>query len=91
MGRVFIAISWIPLALFVATSVYVRQFDGWGAWAAAPLFIPPLAISLGFGLYGLWLYREARKAGELSWRHGAATVFAFGPILVIFLGNLFDW
>ena len=88
VGRIFISISWIPLALFVATWVYIRQYDGWGAWAAAPLIIPSLALSLGFGLYGVWLYREAQRAGELTWRHGAAALFASGPILVVVLSNL---
>ena len=88
MGRVFILISWIPLGLFIATSIYVRQYDGWGAWAAAPLFLVPLAASLGFGLYGVWLCWQAKRSGELTWRHGLATLFALGPILVVVVSNL---
>jgi hypothetical protein len=89
MGRYFIMSSWIPLASFVAMSLYVRQYDGWGAWAAAPLLLLPLAVSFGFGLYGLWLCWQAKRSGDLGWRLRLATIFALGPILVVLLGNLF--
>ena len=89
MGRLFVTISWVPLAIFVATSIYVRQFDGWGAWAAAPLLLLPLAVSFGFGIYGIAVCWRARKADELTWGLGLATLFALGPILVVVVGNVF--
>lgn len=44
---------WLPLASLLATEVYVSNFDGMGAWAAAPLFLLPLFLSLVIGGAGL--------------------------------------
>lgn len=45
-SRVFAWLFWIPLASLLATEVYVSHFDGRGAWAAAPLFLVPLFLSV---------------------------------------------
>jgi hypothetical protein len=37
---------WIPAACLVAIEIYASSFDGWGAWATAPLFLVPLVLSL---------------------------------------------
>ena len=37
---------WIPAACLVAIEIYASNFDGWGAWATAPLFLVPLVLSL---------------------------------------------
>lgn len=45
-SRVLSWLFWIPLASLLATEAYVSNFDGMGAWAAAPLFLVPLFLSL---------------------------------------------
>ena len=37
---------WIPVASLIGIELYVGNFDGWGAWAAAPLFLVPLVLSV---------------------------------------------
>ena len=37
---------WIPVASLIGIELYVGNFDGWGAWAAAPLFLVPLLLSV---------------------------------------------
>lgn len=37
---------WVPAACLVAIEIYAANFDGWGAWATAPLFLLPLVLSL---------------------------------------------
>jgi hypothetical protein len=32
---------------------YLKQFDGWGAWGAAPLFLPVIGLSAIAGLFGI--------------------------------------
>ncbi len=44
---------WIPAATFVAVEIYAAQFDGWGAWATAPLFLVPLILSVVIATAGL--------------------------------------
>jgi hypothetical protein len=44
---------WLPLASLVAVEIYVRNFDGWGAWATAPLFLVPFLLSLVIGGAGI--------------------------------------
>jgi hypothetical protein len=46
-------LCWLPLASLLAVEVYVRGFDGWGAWAAAPLLLVPGLISLALVVAGL--------------------------------------
>ena len=37
---------WISVASLVAIEFYASGFDGWGAWATAPLFLVSLLLSL---------------------------------------------
>ena len=71
---------WIPGISLIAVEVYVGEFDGWGAWATAPLFLLPSVLSLAIALAGLRdLYVEARSGKAL----GATltlTVLAAAPI-----------
>jgi hypothetical protein len=55
---------WIPAALWVATLIYIRPYDGWGAWAAAPLLVPALALS------GLWAFTGTLLVGASSFETG---------------------
>jgi hypothetical protein len=41
------------VALWVATLVYIEPYDGWGAWAAAPLLLPAIALSTGWAAAGV--------------------------------------
>lgn len=43
---------WLPAASLVAIELYARGFDGWGAWATAPLFLLPLVLSLAIAAAG---------------------------------------
>ena len=60
--QIFLATSWVPLASLVILLRYLKQFDGWGAWGAAPLFLPVIGLSAGMGLGGLGLcFRQWRR------------------------------
>jgi Ni/Fe-hydrogenase subunit HybB-like protein len=59
MRRVFIRSSWVPPALWVATLIYLRGYDGWGAWAAAPLLLPAFVLSAVWGGLGALLVGQA--------------------------------
>ena len=34
------------MASLIAVEIYASGFDGWGAWATAPLFLVPFVLSL---------------------------------------------
>jgi hypothetical protein len=73
--RWFLASSWLPPAIWGATLVYLRPYDGWGAWAAAPLLLPSVWLAaawLGVGL--LLLVRNAVREGALDLPLLVATV-----------------
>jgi hypothetical protein len=55
MRRLLLFGSWVPVALWAASLIYVRQYEGWGAWAAAPLLLPSLALSAAWAAAGLLL------------------------------------
>ena len=61
----FRRIFWLPAACLVAVELYARNFDGWGAWATAPLFLLPLLLSLAIGAAGAGdVFREARSGNS---------------------------
>jgi len=61
---VFLWLSWIPLATFVAMRTYVGQFEGLGQWAAAPLLLIPVVLSAVFLLTGASLaLQDVRRRG----------------------------
>jgi len=55
------------LFLFTATQSYVSSFEGWGAWAMAPLLAVPLAFSGGVLLGGIIHFIRHRKPLALLW------------------------
>jgi len=60
--RAFRLLSWIPAATWIGMRAYVGQYDGWGAWAAAPLLLVPVAVSAVFVGIGLLLSVSSRAA-----------------------------
>ena len=51
-GSLLRRVFWLPVACLVAVELYARNFDGWGAWATAPLFLLPLVLSLAIAAAG---------------------------------------
>ncbi len=45
---------WLPLASLLGVEVYARGFDGWGAWATAPLFVLPFCVALMVSAVGAY-------------------------------------
>ena len=71
---------WIPLACLVAVEVYASGFDGWGAWATAPLFLLPGILSLSIGLMGAAQCVAELRGGSLQRRSVAWTLVAAAPL-----------
>ena len=59
LSRIF----WIPLACLVAVELYARSFDGWGAWATAPLFLLPFVLSLAIAAGGTYQAVSELRSG----------------------------
>ena len=74
-------LCWIPLILLGVTEVYVRSFDGWGAWAAAPILLVPGAISLAIVIWGVFECASEIRAGKLSQAAPMYTLIAALPLL----------
>ena len=61
--RTFFMIAWLPLALLLGAQFYASQLEGWGRWAAAPLFLVPLILSAILVAIGVNVCRrEAQRA-----------------------------
>lgn len=58
-------LCWLPLACLVAAEAYVHGFDGWGAWAAAPLLLVPGILSLAIVVPAAFECAVALRAGSL--------------------------
>jgi hypothetical protein len=62
----FRALCWVPAALWILARARVDGYDGWGAWAAAPLLLLPVAVSFLFAGTGFLLVSRPSRGR----RHG---------------------
>ncbi len=66
-ANLFRRVFWLPAACLVAVELYARNFDGWGAWATAPLFLLPMVLSLAIAAAGARdVFSELRSGGPRS-------------------------
>ena len=59
--RLLLRTCWLPPALWAGAQLYIDQYDGWGAWAAAPVLLPAVMLSMGMGAAGLVLLMLVRR------------------------------
>ena len=85
LRRVF----WLPTACLVAVELYARNFDGWGAWATAPLFLLPLVLSLAITAAGAGDTFSEVRSGNLRTSTLIFTAFAASPLAWLMLRRYF--
>lgn len=74
--NIFIWTSPFPLLIFWGLSIYVNRFEGWGQWAAAPMLLIPIFLSLLMGGVGVVLIVQARKQRAPTANLWASTLMA---------------
>ena len=79
----FKILALIPLGSLVYLTFFVRRFDGWGSWAAAPLLLTPILLSLPTTIIGVLRIVGERRAGAIRRSTAALTLVAAAPILWI--------
>jgi len=79
--RWFYVIAWLPLALLIGVQLYARQFDAWGRWASAPLFLLPVILSAVLGIVGIVICRREAGTGRGLAAAATATLAAAIPAL----------
>ena len=79
--RGFRWICLLPVGVLVATELYVDGYDGWGAWAAAPLLLIPAFVSLPVVVSSFARLLRERRAGETGLATAGWTVVAGLPLL----------
>ena len=72
---------WIPVASLVAVEIYAGQFDGWGVWATAPLFLLPFILSVVIASAGLVKCILELRKGSPYVLYMVFTVVAALPLL----------
>ena len=80
---VIIAIS--PLATLIGIELYIRNFDGWGDWAAAPLLLIPMVLSVSLGIVFMFDPIRSHRSGESIKTHLMILVLSFIPIGWLFI------
>jgi hypothetical protein len=79
--RTFFIIAWLPLALLLGLQFYARQFEGWGRWAVAPLFLAPLILSVILVAIGISVCRREAREGRSVALPASATLASAIPAL----------
>jgi hypothetical protein len=79
--QVFLATCWLPPVLLGGLLRYVQHFEGWGQWAAAPVLLLPVVVSIPITATGVALILGARRPWPVTVVVVAATVFAAVPLL----------
>jgi hypothetical protein len=73
----------------VVVEVYVRRFDGWGAWASAPLLLVPALFSVSILIPGIFDVVAEIRAGTLRRATLQYSVIAALPIVWLFIRRFF--
>jgi len=76
----FWAIAWLPLGLLVGVQLYAQQFDDWGRWATAPLFLGPVVLSVVWSAMGIVICRREAREGQPLAATATATLAAAIPV-----------
>ena len=82
--KYFRFLCWVPVATWVWARVEVGRYDGWGAWAAAPLLLVPVAVSALFVGVGLLVVSRRDYGPRTPWDWTAIAAAAL-PLLWIAL------
>jgi len=53
LSRALLWVCWLPLVSLLGIELYIRNFDGWGAWASAALLLVPAIVGLPIVILGL--------------------------------------
>jgi ABC-type spermidine/putrescine transport system permease subunit II len=85
-NKVFFWLAPMPPLVLIATFIYISQFDGWGAWAAAPMLLIPIIFSAVIGSYGLLLLYSRNRLGEPLFKLTLNTLLAGSPVLWFLIG-----
>jgi hypothetical protein len=80
---------WLPLASLIGIELYIRNFDGWGAWASAPLLLVPAIISLPIVILGLSECAAAIRARSPLFTTVFYTLVAAIPIVWLGIRRFF--
>jgi hypothetical protein len=89
LARALRWLCWLPLACLVGIELYVRNFDGWGAWAAAPLLLVPAVVSLPIAVLGVVGCVAATRARAAVFVPLFSTLVSALPILWLAVRRFF--
>jgi hypothetical protein len=65
--KYFRLLCWVPVLAWVYARSVVDRYDGWGAWAAAPLLLLPVAVSALFVGVGLLVISRPGTGRPVAW------------------------
>jgi hypothetical protein len=86
--RILAILSPTPLILWIAAKLYVSKFEGWGAWAAAPILLIPLVFSLVIGFAVSIQFMRLPASERRRPKHIVVVILPWFPILHVMLANL---
>ncbi len=80
---------WLPLATLLGVEAYASGFDGWGAWATAPLFVLPFGLARVVTAVGAYEAHCESRHDKPEVSTIVLTVVAATPILWLLVRRYF--
>jgi hypothetical protein len=77
------------LVLLLGLELYIRRFEGWGAWASAPLLLVPALLALPIATLGSAEWVAATRARAPAGRIAFCTLISALPILWLGIRRFF--
>lgn len=81
LNRALSFACWLPIICLAAVEIYVRDFDGWGAWSTAPLFLLPIILGTVISGAGIIQFISELRAGFAQASTAASIAVALMPFL----------
>ena len=80
LSRIVSWLCWMPVISLLMTEIYMEQFDGYGAWGAAPMLLLPAGLSLAIapGVLREWFINR-------GWKSVLQIVVTLLPVIWLFI------
>ena len=87
--KVVTGLAFCPLLVLIGVEISVSNYDGWGAWAAAPLLLVPAILGFALSLAFLIEMVQKLRAGLSILGPGLLMAVSLVPVIWLMVRRYF--